>query len=151
MSSYLGRQDLPRGLRNNNPGNLIKTSIPWVGKIYPSGDAHFEQFNTLENGARAMFMDLINDITKGGKDTLREVIYEYAPPFENNTQAYLNEVSQATGLKPDDKIVLSDNFLRSIAKVITKVENGAKYESFLTIGDINAAINSLPYSVKKKL
>ena len=31
--SYLNRTDLPRGIRNNNPGNLIYTTIAWEGKI----------------------------------------------------------------------------------------------------------------------
>lgn len=151
MTSYLGRADLPRGLRNNNPGNLIKTSIPWVGKITPGNDARFEQFNSLEDGTRAMLMDIINDITKDGKDTIKRLINEYAPAHENNTVAYINQVSKATGLNPDEKIVLSDTFLRNIAQVINQVENGVKYKDYLTTGTINTAISRLPDSLKKKL
>lgn len=151
MASYLGRADLPRGLRNNNPGNLIKTSIPWVGKITPGTDARFEQFKSLEDGTRAMLMDIINDITKDGKDTIKKLITEYAPPHENNTAAYINQVSKATGLKPDEKIVLSDTFLRNIAQVINQVENGVKYKDYLTTGTINTAISRLPDSLKKKI
>ena len=151
MASYLGRADLPRGLRNNNPGNLIKTSIPWVGKITPGTDARFEQFTSLEDGTRAMLMDIINDITKDGKDTIKKLINEYAPAHENNTAAYITQVSTATGLGPDEKIVLSDTFLRNIAQVINQVENGVKYKDYLTTGTINTAISRLPDSLKKKL
>ena len=31
--SYLNNSALPRGLRNNNPGNLVQTSIAWLGKV----------------------------------------------------------------------------------------------------------------------
>ena len=33
MSSFLGRKELTRGIRNNNPGNLVLTNIAWQGKI----------------------------------------------------------------------------------------------------------------------
>lgn len=34
--------DHPRGIRNNNPANLIKTSIPWNGKLANNTDGRFE-------------------------------------------------------------------------------------------------------------
>ena len=54
----------PRGERNNNPGNLIKTSIKWKGKVETEGnsDGHFEQFYEMKYGVRAMLKDIMNDI-----------------------------------------------------------------------------------------
>lgn len=133
MASFLNNHKV-RGLRNNNPGNLIRTNIAWQGKIpFPqSRDTKFEQFTSLEYGIRAMFKDLINDINKG-KNTITKLIHEYAPPHENNTKAYINSVSKSVGLMPDTVITSVDsNFLLSLGRAILKVELG---QSHLDVSD----------------
>ena len=43
-----------RGLRNNNPLNIIKSEkINWQGEVKPSTDPNFAQFETMEYGLRA--------------------------------------------------------------------------------------------------
>ncbi len=118
---------LSRGIRNKNPGNLIYTSIAWQGKIpfSQNTDKKFEQFESMELGIRAMFKDLINDINKG-KNTVRKLINEYAPPSENNTAQYIKDVSATIGVKPDDIITsVNGDFLLKLGKAIIKKENGA--------------------------
>ncbi len=45
-----------RGMRNNNPLNIIKSEkINWQGEVKPSTDPNFAQFETLEYGLRAAF------------------------------------------------------------------------------------------------
>ena len=47
---------LARGMRNNNPLNIIKSEkINWQGEVKPSTDPNFAQFETLEYGLRAAF------------------------------------------------------------------------------------------------
>ena len=36
-----------RGMRNNNPLNIIKSEINWQGEVKPSTDKNFAQFETL--------------------------------------------------------------------------------------------------------
>ena len=124
MSSFLGRKDLSRGIRNNNPGNLVMTNIAWQGKI-PNNlntDKHFEQFTDVKFGIRAMLRDLTNDIDKG-KNTVRKLITEYAPPSENDTQKYIEVISQAVGLDPDQTIkIVNAKFYLVIARAIIKHE-----------------------------
>ncbi len=118
---------LSRGIRNNNPGNLILTSIAWQGKIPAKSntDGKFEQFQTMELGIRAMFKDLVNDINKG-KNTVRKLINEYAPPSENNTSQYIKDVCQSIGVQPDDVITsINQSFLLKLGKAIIRKENGA--------------------------
>ena len=118
---------LSRGIRNNNPGNLVLTNIAWLGKISGKNntDGKFEQFETMEYGIRAMFRDLINDIKKG-KNTVRKLINEYAPPSENNTAQYIKDVCQSIGVKPDDKITsINQDFLLKLGKAIIRKENGS--------------------------
>jgi len=145
MKSYLGQSNLPRGIRNNNPGNLIRTSSGWLGKIpfSQSTDSHFEQFTFIEYGIRAMAYDIIGDVNKG-KNTLTLLIHEYAPPFENDTVAYINSVSDSTGLAPTAPIVLSEDFLKEVIKAKIKVENGASALQYVTDQDIVNGINLLP-------
>lgn len=141
--SFLGMSNLPRGLRNNNPGNLILTSIGWQGKVpnNQNTDKHFEQFTGLKWGIRAMFRDILNDISKG-KNTVEKLITEYAPPHENNTQNYINVVSKALGVSPADKITaVTDEFLLTLGKAILKIENGAIVERYIDDSDIKEGIS----------
>lgn len=120
--------NLSRGIRNKNPGNLVVTNIAWQGKIPLSKNTDsgkkFEQFETMEHGIRAMFKDLVNDINKG-KNTVRKLINEYAPPSENNTSQYIKDVCSSIGVTADQKITsVNQKFLLMLGKAIIKKENG---------------------------
>ena len=154
--SYLNQAGLPRGLRNNNPGNLRRTSIAWDGKIpfAQSKDASFEQFVELRYGIRALMKDIISDF-KDGSDTIRSLISEFAPPHENNTIAYINSVAQSMGIGADTVIAnLSQIQLKVFCKAIVKVENGAAFDNYITDSDYNDALAILGVNlgtiVKKK-
>jgi len=113
-----------RGLRNNNAGNLVLTNIKWKGKIpnEQNTDGKFEQFTKPEWGLRAMFHDLRGDIEKDGLNTIRKLIYSYAPPNENLTEKYIESVVKQTGLSADAKI--TQGFYLPLMKEIMKHENG---------------------------
>lgn len=143
MDSFLNNHNV-RGLRNNNPGNLIRTNIAWQGKIphAQNPDTKFEQFINLTYGVRAMLKDLINDISKG-KNTVRKLISEYAPPSENNTLAYVNSVAKTLGVSVDDKLTqINGKFLLGLARAIMMVELG-KSHTLVTDKHILEAIKSL--------
>jgi hypothetical protein len=154
--SYLGQSNLPRGLRNNNPGNLVKTSIPWEGKIPHSKntDSRFEQFIEIRYGIRAKMRDVINDIHKG-KNTIEKLIHEFAPAFENNTVAYIASVANALGISPKFVITsISEDFLIDLCKAISTVENGKQFDGYITDADYKDAIAILGKTVipvKKKV
>ena len=137
FKSYLGQANLPRGIRNNNPGNLIQSSIAWKGKIPidKNTDGHFEQFENFPFGIRAMIIDVRNDILKG-KDTLQKLITAYAPPSENNTEAYIKFMEQRTGLNRNSMLQTTQSSLNSIVKAIAEQENGKQY---ITDSDLNSA------------
>lgn len=144
MNSYLNRADLPRGIRNNNPGNLVLTGIPWKGKIPNSEntDGTFEQFIAVHWGLRAMMRDIINDVREG-TDTLRSLINEYAPPHENDTENYISFVSSLTGLLPDVKIELTKPILQAIVEAKIRLENGTQYAHLVTENDMRLAFENL--------
>ncbi|CAN1538421.1 virion protein [Flavobacteriaceae bacterium] len=145
MSNYLGKSNLSRGIRNNNPGNLRITADKWQGMVSldKNTDKSFQQFIEMKYGVRAMLRDVVNDILKG-KNTIRKLISEYAPPTENNTESYINGVSKKLGLTPDEKIKKIDAvFLMAIAKAIISHEVKASEKHLVTDSDIRKAISIL--------
>lgn len=125
--NYLGVSGIPRGIRNNNPGNLKITNIPWQGKINVSqnDDGTFEQFEKYWYGIRAMLKDLINDITQDGDNTLVKLITSYAPSSDNNpTTGYIAFVENYTGIDRNAIITPDYNTMAQIAWAIIRFENG---------------------------
>lgn len=147
--SFLGKQNLPRGLRNNNPGNIIQTNIGWKGKLNNPTDSRFEQFIDLKHGIRALYRQLNSDVNKRGLN-LHELINKYAPAHENNTTAYIQFVTQQTGISPFSKIELDSENLVQLAKAIISIENGSQYGHLITNQDYNDAFEILGLSIKKK-
>lgn len=125
-SDYLS--SAPRGIRNNNPGNLIFTNINWTGKLpkEQNKDRRFEMFITPEYGIRAMIKDLKNDIEKG-KNTVPALMTEYAPRFENNTDAYIQMVCKDLKVSATAKLLPTKNTLRLLVHSISRVENGGNF------------------------
>lgn len=144
--SFLNNPNVARGLRNNNPGNLIASTITWQGKIPLSKNTDlnkkFEQFENVHYGIRAMLKDLINDINKG-QNTLKLLITEYAPPKENDTKAYIDSVARTLGVTPTQRLTqINSKFLLNLVRAILKVELG-KDHSLVTDSDIIKSITML--------
>jgi hypothetical protein len=98
---------ISRGLRNNNPLNLDRTSVVWQGQADDqSSDPRFVVFKTPEYGIRAGAKVLLTYQNHDGCKTIRQIIGRFAPPGENNTAAYITAICSATGYGPDDEINL---------------------------------------------
>ena len=151
FTNYSNKPNLPRGLRNNNPGNLVITGIAWEGKVPVSQntDGKFEQFTELRYGIRAMMRNIISKV-KSGTNTVTELISVLSPAFENNTAAYITTVASTLGISPNIAIDLSQETLIAICKIITTVENGSSYAKYVTDKDYNDAIAILGITLKKK-
>jgi hypothetical protein len=126
--SFLGKQGYPRGIRNNNPGNLILTNIPWRGKVpnIQNTDGQFEQFISFPFGIRAMIKDIFSDINKGNR-TLGSLMYEYAPPSENNTEAYISFITNKTGISRNETLTKQKEQTKRLVQAIAWYENGGNY------------------------
>jgi len=116
----------PRGIRNNNPGNLIITGIEWNGKVpvEQNTDGVYEQFHAPVWGIRAMYIDITGDIERKGQNTLRTLISAYAPEHENDTEAYIKHLSQRLGLAPEQPI--KPGHYRPLLESIILHENGVQ-------------------------
>lgn len=98
---------LPRGIRNNNPLNIRKSPSRWKGKLTPSRDPEFEEFDTWEHGIRAAVLIIRTYITKYGINTPEGIIARWAPASENNVQNYVAYVSKVGLLSPRWSLALS--------------------------------------------
>jgi hypothetical protein len=128
------RPEHPRGIRNYNPGNIRHTQgIRWQGAAPIQTDNQFTQFINPRWGIRAIARVLITYQDKRRAadgspiDTVREIIERWAPPSENNTDAYVISVARALGLDPDVASVDVYDFeiMRALVTVIIRHENGA--------------------------
>lgn len=112
-----------RGIRNNNPGNIRHVpGTDWVGAAPAQTDTAFVQFVDAVYGIRAIARILRSYERKGVK-TLREAIHRWAPPNENDSQAYVDDVCAACAIGPDESVSL-DTVLPRLIKAIIRHENG---------------------------
>lgn len=104
-------QVLPAPLRNNNPGALM-----------PGGK--LASYPTMEAGLQGLD-DNLSRYGQQGINTLSGVISKWAPPNENDTQAYIKDVSGRLGISPAQKIDLSNPVVRqALSTAIAIHENG---------------------------
>lgn len=123
----------PRGIRNHNPGNIRHAKgTRWQGMAAHQTDPDFVQYANPRWGIRAIARVLITyqDKRKAADgtpiDTVRDIIQRWAPPNENNTDAYTNSVARALSLNPDTAAidVYDIDIMRALVTVIVRHENG---------------------------
>jgi hypothetical protein len=101
----------PAPVRNNNPGAMM-----------PGGK--LAQYPDMQTGLTALDNNL-QSYGKQGVNTVAGVISKWAPPNENNTNAYIQDVSQRLGVKPNQQIDLSNPLQRqALSTAIALHENG---------------------------
>ena len=131
--------NLPRGLRNNNPGNIRRNSDVFQGEK-TSSDREFKQFKSMAYGYRAIFKILSNYYRNYKLDTIRKMIGRWAPENENDTDAYVKAVSDYAGIPADDPINVNDpeQMIRIVA-AMSRIENGIEAD----MSDVIAGWNLL--------
>lgn len=82
-----GEASLPRGIRNNNPGNIVANEIKWRGQRSRCSDPRFVCFTSPRYGIRAMALILYSYHHSHSIDSIEGVIERWAPPEENPTEA----------------------------------------------------------------
>ena len=88
--------NLPRNLRNNNPGNIEYGEF--AKKHGATGsDGRFAIFPTLQAGQDAQASLLMGYMAQGN-NTISKIVSKWAPGSENNTGAYIADVSNKTGI-----------------------------------------------------
>lgn len=109
-----GKPNIPQLL--NNPGDLVfdgqtgaiegKTAAgEMTGAIFHDTGPDFAQWPTPRAGIVGLYRDLLSKIAHGM--TLRQLIEVWAPPEENNTDQYLKNVQEWTGIHVPDVPLLT--------------------------------------------
>jgi hypothetical protein len=103
-----------RAVRNNNPGN-IRIGQPWKG-LMPRSQMNKDQYN---EGAFCVFMtpmwgframaEIFHTYSRQGKVTIRQMISAWAPPSENDTEAYIDDVANECNLSADATFDFNDS------------------------------------------
>lgn len=100
-------------------------------------DQAFVQFKSLKWGWRAAFYLLTRTYYhKYRLYTIRTIVNKWAPPSENNSKAYVENVSRLTGIDPDEALgIPSDRPTRWIAlgMAMAVQENGFESLDFFAI------------------
>lgn len=131
-TSFAGKMELPRGLRNNNPGNIRpSTKYIWNGQV--GQENNYCIFIDIEHGIRAMAIDLRSKINRG-LNTLNLYIPVYSPNGDgpNDENAYIKSVSNNTGINPDQPLVADAATLTKLVKAHIQVELGIKKAFLIT-------------------
>lgn len=133
MPRRVGNGAGPRSLRNNNPGNIKLTNIPWRGKVPNENntDGTFEQFQVYEQrpgmiwGTRAMIKELIDSIINDGNNNLVKLINDWAAgDSAESRQNYMQYVSNLTMISPAEFLTASKGTLRKLVFAMADWEAG---------------------------
>ena len=111
------------GLKNNNPGNIRHSNDQWQGMSPQQTDPNFVQFVTPDDGVRALARNLKTYFSQG-INTIARIITTWAPPTENNTDAYIQHVSQVVGVNPNQVLTPDLGTLVALTNAIILHENG---------------------------
>lgn len=115
----------PRGLRNNNPGNIRLSKDTWKGLRKEQADKEFFQFETPAYGYRALMRTLQTYRTKHGCACMADFIARWAPHTENNTGGYIRRVCTDMQVPPAYVPDVHDKAtMCAFAAAISRVENG---------------------------
>lgn len=116
----------PRGVRNNNPGNIRVSKAKWVGQT--GDDGSFVIFDTPEHGIRALTIVLLNYYKKHGLNTIYSIISRYAPANENDVVSYSISVQNTSGYGMKQITDLSNkSVMVDLINSISLHENGGHF------------------------
>lgn len=123
IGSYGAIKYWPRGLRNNNPGNIRHNPAnDWLGMVGQDEDG-FVKFSDAKYGIRAMGK-IIDSYKTRGVVMLRQIIETWAPPGENDTDDYLAHIQQKTGWQSYHVPVREEGDYLTMIKIMIEHENG---------------------------
>jgi len=132
------RSNQPRGIRNNNPGNIEDGSFARSLPGYAGSDGRFAIFNSPDAGTAAKSR-LLGSYIERGFNTPASIINRWAPPSDNNpTSQYADYVARRAGVGVNDRV--GPDQIPLIAQAISEFENG----NTVDVGGNTAQFASLP-------
>src|ERR1700755_38171 len=146
-----------RDARNHNPLNIRRGPDEWEGLASTQTDPDFCTFKSDVFGFRAGFRILIHYADAYSLNTVNGVISRWAPPSENDTDAYIAAVCKKTGFGPEEPLQIKTwGICSKLIYAMTEQESGAKFETNfkakdLAEGALRAGIVDSPKTPVKKI
>lgn len=125
----------PRGIRNNNPGN-IKIGDNWQGMV--GNDGMFLIFADMGWGVRALGTALVHMINKG-YNTIATLIPQWSA---TDQAAYVQNVAAYTTINPTDELGTDPDTISSLIQAIVRQENG-DYAQYVTADDLATGLSRM--------
>ena len=103
----------PRGIRNNNPLNIRHSADQWQGAREEQKDKSFVQFKSMAYGYRAAWKTLQSYYNRfyaqSRSFTIKNIIGRWAPPKENDTEAYIRSVMRLSSIGGKENLLPPEN------------------------------------------
>lgn len=129
-SAHPATAEAPRGVRNNNPGNVAAPASgrlsAWPG-AYAVDDAGYMKFRRRVDGIRAIVINLKSYRKRHGIRTVARIIDRWTNITDTPEQksAYIDYVCWRTGFKRHQKLDMGDpKVLHALTRAIIFYENG---------------------------
>lgn len=103
-------------IKRNNPGNLVYAGQP---DAKPTNGSRFATFVSAASGWRALQKQIQLDARRG--NTLTEFVNKFAPPAENNSAAYVRNLSTMAGIPVRAKLI---DFINATSAYTTSAVGG---------------------------
>lgn len=133
----------PRGIANNNPGNIKLTPAIWTGEVpkNENTDGTFKQFTTMNLGIQALIKNLLAYF-KNGNNTISKIIdkWDFSQSGDSDYKQY---VSKSTGYGVYKLLSPDKEHLVKLSRAIIDFENGTNN---ITTSNIEKAYDSIPKS-----
>ncbi len=130
--------NLPRGIRNNNPGNIERTRDQWRGMAAQQTDPRYVVFTEAKYGFRAMTR-ILRNYQRRGLTTIRTIISTWAPESENHTENYITFVADFLKISPDSELNLEQH-LPALLRAISTFENGREFSNYYSNNTIKQGV-----------
>lgn len=136
-NSYDAYGTMPRGIRNNNPGNLNYAGQ--AGATIEGGEGgRFAVFESMQHGVAALYKQL-QLYFKRGINTLSSIVKTYAPASDNNNvDAYISALTKATGKGANE--VLDSGDTATIARLMKGIVDHENGKGYISSSDIMGGI-----------
>lgn len=116
------------GAKNRNPLNIRYSSKnKWLGQR--GQNKGFCVFSSLRLGFRAAFL-LLRNYVRQGDNTIESIVTRWAPPSENNVEAYIDYVCKKSYIFDREKVITKTEDLFSVLRAM------GIYESRVDIADV---------------
>ena len=120
---YVSASAASKMTKYNNPFNIKRVdSKKYLGKDYVN-NGKYEKFTNVNFAVAAYLTLLDKNYLSKGHNTISKIVNRYAPPSENDTQKYINDLSIMTKIDKNKIIKFDFNTSFSVCSAMARFES----------------------------